>query len=183
MINDRLLDCYAHRLAPREASKRADVSLNTVYEHYGRLRARLVVAGYYQDGAMSLDEDGLAPEVKTTLRARRGIRTEDILPHAAELIEWAEEWPPQLVSKHIKKIVELSGPLHVEPELDQDRISRLGAYVRYARTELILSRLNAVEKPDEALAGRIERAERQKADLWRAYRTASKRIERSKTRG
>lgn len=179
MINDKLLDCYARRLPPQEAAKRSGVSLNTVYAHYGRFRDRLVFTGYYQDGALSLDEEGLSPGIQEELRFRRGVRTEEIFSHAAELIEWAEEWPPKLVSRHIRKIVELTGPLHAEPELNEDQASRLSIYVRYARTELILSRLHAVQTPDEASTGRIERAEQQKADLWRAYRSASKRIERS----
>ena len=43
---DRLLKCYAERLPPGEAARRTGLSLNTVYEQYGRIRWRLIETGY-----------------------------------------------------------------------------------------------------------------------------------------
>lgn len=90
---DKLLRCYAERLPPAEAAQRSGLSLNTVYEQYSRIRWRLMEVGYYRDAALSKDEDGLSDIVKEELRRRRGLEDGDIYAHAAEAIEWAEEWP------------------------------------------------------------------------------------------
>lgn len=38
---DKLLRCYAERLPPGEAAQRTGLSLNTIYQHYSRIRWRL----------------------------------------------------------------------------------------------------------------------------------------------
>lgn len=175
----KLLKSYAERLSPRDAAKSCKLSLNTVYLQYDRIRWRLILSRYYQNGALSFDEDGLAPGVKDRLKQRRGIAESDIYPHAAELIEWAEEWSPRLVLKHLNKIIALTGPLDVEPALSEVQTARLHAYVRYARVELIHERCNAEPKPDQAQQEFVARIEITLDRTWRAYRTASKRVERS----
>ena len=175
-----LLKCYAERRETKEAAKRAACSLNSVYLFYRRIRERLTATGYYRDGANSFDEAGLAPVIRRRLRARRGIRDEDIRPHAAELIEWAEEWPPRLVLKHLRKIIELTGPLDEEPRQRSPELQKLQAYVRYARTALIHDRRKASPHTSEAHQALVDRATAALDNEWRAYRAASKRVDRSK---
>lgn len=173
-----LLKCYAERCEAKGAAKRTDCSLNSVYLFYRRIRERLTATGYYRDGALSFDEPGLAPIISERLRLRRGIREEDIQPHAAELIEWAEQWPPRLVLKHLRKIIELTGPLDQERQLSGPQLDKLNAYVRYARTELIHDRRQNSPETGEAQRHRIDRAKAALDNEWRAYRAASKRVER-----
>jgi len=177
---EKLLRCYSERKSPKAAAKATGLSLNTTYLQYNRIRGRLVLSRYYQDGAVSFDEPGLAPEIKQQLKERRGIDEGDIYPHAAELIDWAEEWPSRLVLKHLRKIIELTGPLDVEPDLTNSEIKKLQTYVRYARTELIYDRLKTAPVIDEAQQSFIERTKVALDDEWRAYRAASKRVERSR---
>ncbi|MGJ0453950.1 MAG: hypothetical protein ACR65T_12095 [Methylocystis sp.] len=92
---DTLLKCYAERLPPGKAAQRANVSLNTVYDQYARMRWRLIEVGYYRDAARSKDEDGLGENLKQELRRRRGLEPDDVYAHAAEVIEWAQEWRPE----------------------------------------------------------------------------------------
>lgn len=175
---ESLLRFYAERRSPKAASKASGLSPNTVYLLYDRIRWRLVLTRYYQDAAISPDEDGLAPEVKRELRLRRGIGEDNIFPHAAELIEWAEEWPPKIVLKHLRKIIELTGPLDIEPELDELEQEKLGAYIRYARTELVYRRVEGSPITDEFQQSFRDRAKTALDTAWRAYRAASKRLER-----
>ena len=137
-----------------------------------------VLTRYYQNGARSLDDDGLASEVKQALRLRWGIREDNIFAHAAELIEWAEEWPPKVTLKHLRKIIALSGPLDVEPQLDELEEQKLSAYILYARTELIYRRIEETADNDEFQASFRDRIKASLDDAWRAYRAASKRVER-----
>lgn len=175
----KLLKCYAERLSPRDAAKSCKLSLNTVYLQYDRIRLRLILSRYYQNGALSFDEDGLASGVKDRLKQRRGIAESDIYPHSAELIEWAEEWSPRLVLKHLNKIVALTGPLDVEPALGETQAAKLHAYVRYARVELIHERCTAEPRRDQAQQDFVARIEITLDSTWRAFRAASKRVERS----
>lgn len=48
---EKLLKCYAERRSPKDTAKRTGLSLNTVYAQYERIRWRLVISGYYRDGA------------------------------------------------------------------------------------------------------------------------------------
>lgn len=175
---ETLLRCYAARSAPKEAAKSCGLSLNTVYLQYGRIRDRLIAVRYYRDGALSFDEAGLPPEIVQALKERRGIPEGDIYPHAAELIEWAEEWPPKLVLKHLRKIVELTGPLDAPRELSEAEYEKLQAYVRHARTDLIHDRVAASDDTGEFQQGYVARAKEALETEWRAYRAASKRVER-----
>lgn len=174
-----MLRAYARRCPPAEAAKESGLSLNTLYLQYDRIRNRLIEAGYYQDAALSLNEPGLSPLVQQHLRSRRGIRDEDIHAHAAEAIEWAEEWPPRLVLRHLRRIIALTGPLDRPFELSEAEADRLHAYVRYARTELIHDRRASVEAPDEGQSVSIDRSSAALEAAWRAYRAASKRAERA----
>ena len=117
---DKLLKCYAARLTPKAASARTGLSLNMVYELYHRIRWRLIIVGYYRDGALSIEEPGLSSKAKQALKNRRGIKPDDFYAHAAEVIEWAEEWPPGEVLRILRKIIALTGPLDVEPELSPE---------------------------------------------------------------
>lgn len=179
----KLLKCYADRLPPKSTAEICDLSSNTVYKQYDRIRHRLIFAHYYRNGAHSLDEHGLSPELQHQLRLRRGITDKNIYPHAAELIDWAEEWPAKLVLKHIGRVIDLSGPLDVEPELTGLQLHKLHAYVRYALVELILDRSEAAPSMDETQLDFIKRAKITLDDLWRAYRTISKQMERARTVG
>lgn len=177
---ERLLNCYAERLAPQQAATRADLSLNTVYEQYSRIRWRLIEVGYYRDAAQSVDEPGLAEATKQALKRRRGLGPDEVFAHAAEAIEWLEEWPPGEVLRQIRKIIELTGPLDVPYEPSDVQRRLLDAYVRYARTKLIHDRVEAKAKED---VGRHPFLERVKAALeqeWRSYRAAAKHVERTR---
>jgi len=177
----RLVECYAGRLPPQAAARSAGVSLNTARRLYKFIRVRLLATGYYENTALSKDEAGLAPEVMEQLRMRRGIRPEAIPLHAAELIDWAEGWPPRLVSQHIRTIVGLTGPLDDPAELSAAEYERLRAYVRYSRIALLYDRLKDKPEPDEARRDQIARVKARLDDLWRAYRAASKRLERGQS--
>lgn len=176
---DIFLKCYAQRRAPKDTAKACGLSLNTTYIQYERIRWRLIMAGYYSDGANSIDEAGLGVDVIKALRERRGIGNSDIYPHAAEAIHWAQEYPSGLGLKHLRKIIELTGPLDAPPVLTEPEAEKLDAYVRYARTELVYNRAKSLAEKD---AMREPFAERVKVALeseWRAYRAASKCVERS----
>lgn len=175
-----ILRCYAERRPPRVAAQISGVSQNTIYVQYLRIRYRLVAARYYSDGLISLDEEGLSPVVREALRLRRGIREDAIYLHTAELIVWAEEFPPGLVLKHIRKIIELTGPLDRPPQLGELEQSKLYAYIRYARVELIYEHFKALSSRDEARIAHINRTKETMDSFWRAYRTASKRLERDR---
>lgn len=179
----RLLKCYAERLPPKVAAEACDLSSNTVYKQYERIRHRLIFARYYRNGAFSFDEDGLAPELKQQLKLRRGITNKNIYPHAAELIDWAEEWPPNLVLKHLNKIIAFTTPLDVEPKLNDLQLQKLQAYVRFARVELILDRSKVAPNMDEAQQDFVRRAKLTLDDLWRKYRTTSRQMDRARTAG
>lgn len=177
---ETLLRCYAARSAPKEAAEVCALSLNTIYLQYGRIRDRLIAVGYYRDWALSLEEAGLRPEIVQALRERRGIPEDEVYPHAAELIEWAEEWPPKIVFKHLCKIIELTGPLGAPFDLTEAEYDKLRAYVRYARTNLIHDRAAASDDTSEFQLGYIARAKEALETEWQAYRAASKRVERDR---
>lgn len=176
----KLLKCYAERMPPKKAAEICGLSLNTLYLQYDRIRWRLILSGYYQNGARSIDEEGLSPEVKRQLKLRRGISKQNIYLHAAELIEWADEWPPRLVLKYIKKIIEFTGALDIEPNLTEVQLAKLRAYVRYARVELIYERRKAAPDTGENRQYLIDRAKSALEVVWRSYRAASKRQERTR---
>lgn len=177
---ETLLRSYAERRSPKETAQACGISLNTAYAHYNRIRARLILTRYYDSGALSYDEDGLGPEITEQLKRRRGIRPDEIYPHAAELIDWAEEWPPRLVLKHSRKIIDLTGPLDVTPNMSDLEIEKLQAYIRCARVELTLWRLEDSSLRDEAQRAIIGRAKDSLDRYRREYRTASKRLERER---
>ena len=178
---DRLLKVYASRFPPGEAAKRTGVSLNTVYEQYARIRWRLIEVGYYQDAAFSKTEAGLSQSVKDKLRLRRGIEGDDIHAHAAEVIEWEEEWPPELVLKHLRKIIELTGPIDLPLDLTAPQTDMVAAYVRYARTQLIENRVAKNAATDPAHQDFLERIRKAVATYRRDYRSAAKRVSRQET--
>ncbi len=176
-----ILKCYAARMAPILAAQKTGISRNTVYAQYERIRWRLLIVEYYTDAAPSADEPGLAPDIRQRLRERRGVRERSVLAHTAELIFWAEEWPPRLVLKHIKRIIALSGTLDTWPVLSETEIERLIAYVRYARTELISHRASENAAADPIAAHFAQRAKAAMEAHYREYRAASKRAERANT--
>ncbi len=176
--SEGLVRCYAERRAPKAAADDTGLSLNSVYKHYGLIRGRLIACGYYTDGALSADEPSLGPEIRQQLRERRGIRAEDIYPHAAELIVWAEEWPPRLVLKHLHRIIALTGPLDAPWPLSSAELNRVFAYARYARTELIHYRTKTLATEDDSWQSFLERTQAEMERYRRAYRTASKKAER-----
>ncbi|MEO0697853.1 MAG: hypothetical protein AAFY84_17360 [Pseudomonadota bacterium] len=171
---DKLLRCYAERLDPAETAKRTGLSLNTVYDQYARIRWRLIEVGYYSDAALSKDEDGLSEEAIAMLRQRRGLEDGDIYAHAAEIIEWLEEWPAGKVLRQLRKIIELTGPLDKPLSLSEPKAAVVIAYVRYARSHLIHERTT---KGTNAEDGHRDLTRATKS-LWTAYRTASKRLDR-----
>lgn len=177
---EALLRSYAVRRPPKAAADDSGLSLNSVYKHYGFIRERLIACGYYTDGALSADEPSLGPTISEQLRKRRGIRAEDIYPHAAELIVWAEEWPPRLVLKHLHRIIALTGPLDAPWPLSSAQLDRVLAYARYARTELIHDRTNTLAAQDDSWQSFLERTQSEMERYRRAYRTASKKAERER---
>ncbi len=175
---DKLLRCYAKRQLPAEAAQRAGLSLNTVYDQYNRLRWRLIEVDYYRDAAFRKDEAGLSNVVKDELKRRRGLEDGDIYAHAAEAIDWAEEWPHGAVLRHLRKIIALTGPLDVPLTLDEAQSAVTAAYIRYARTQLIHGRIIA-----NATSGDTTFAERVGIAMdndWRSYRSAQRQFERTK---
>ena len=172
---DKLLRCYAERQPPAEAAQRTGLSLNTVYDQYSRLRWRLIEVGYYRDAALSKDEDGLSDIVKDELRRRRGLDDGDIYAHAAEAIEWAEEWPSAEVLRHLRKIIALTGPIDRPMELSEPQTQIIVAYVRYARTKMIHDRVSKQAEADETLCPFAERTKVVLEKEWRRYRAASSR--------
>lgn len=174
----KLIDSYARGSPPQTAAHTAGVSLNTARRVYTFIRVRLLATGYYENTGLSKDEPGLAPEVMEQLRARRGIRSEDIPLHVAELIDWAEAWPPRLVGQHIRTILGLTGPLDDPVALSDAEYERVLAYVRYARMVLLFDRLESKPEPDAARRDQIARVKARLDELWRAYRAATKRAER-----
>lgn len=171
---DKLLRCYAEHLPPAEAAQRSGLSLNTVYEQYSRIRWRLIEVGYYRDAAHSKDEDGLSEIVKDELRRRRGLEDGDIFAHAAEAIEWAEEWPSLEVLRHLRKIIALTGPIDRPTELTEPQAHVVAAYVRYARTKLIYDRVSTKAETDEALRPFAERTKAAAEKEWKHYRLTCK---------
>ena len=176
---DKFLKCYAARLSPAEAAQRTQLSLNTVYDQYARIRWRLIEVGYYRDAAWSKDEDGLGEAARRELKRRRGLRPEDVYAHAAEAIEWAEDWPPASVLRHLRKIIALTGPLDSPMELSAVQERLVQAYVRYARTRLLHDRLKSNAALDSARASILEGVQEALQQDWRAYRAAAKQAERS----
>ncbi len=179
---DKLLKSYAARKMPKDAAKASGLSLNSVYIQYERLRWRLILADYYQDAARSPDEAGLSRELAEAMRARRGIPEDQFFAHAAEMIFWADEHPPRLVLKHLRKIIELTGPLDLPPVITEAEADKLNAYVRYARTELVYDRAVMSAARDEAMIPYRDRAKAALDAEWRAYRAASKKVERQPDR-
>jgi hypothetical protein len=175
---DALLKCYAARLSPSETAEQVGLSLNTVYEQYARIRWRLIEVGYYQDAALSKTESGLSESVQEQLRLRRGLEDDDIYAHAAEVIEWAEEWPPVLVLRHLRKVIELTGPIDVPLELSADQASIVITYVRYARTQLIFDRIAESAKADPAQESFLQRVAIAMDTYRKDYRAAVKRTSR-----
>lgn len=177
---EALLRCYAKRLPPGETAQHVGLSLNTVYEQYSRIRWRLIEVGYYRDAAYTTDEPGLAEETKATLRRRRGLGPGDIYAHAAEVIVWAEKWPPGDVLRHLRKIIALTGPIDQPLELTDIELSVVSAYVRYAQTTLIHNRVVNSAENDETNRHFAERTRLAVVAEWRIYRAAVKKAERQK---
>lgn len=168
---DKLLRCYAERLDPAETAKRTGLSLNTVYDQYARIRWRLIEVGYYRDAALSKDEDGLSEAAKAKLRQRRGIEDGDIYAHAAEIIEWLEEWPPGIILRQLRKIIELTGPLDKPLSLSEPQAAVVIAYIRYARTKLIHERVSDTAKSDETQGPLLQNTQLAVKSAWNDYRT------------
>ncbi|MHC0054155.1 hypothetical protein [Actibacterium sp. D379-3] len=165
---DKLLRCYAERLEPAVTAKRTGLSLNTVYDQYSRIRWRLIEVGYYRDAALSKEEDGLSEEAKAMLRQRRGLEDGDIYAHAAEIIEWLEEWPSGTVLRQLRKIIELTGPLDKPISLSARQADVVAAYVRYARAKLIHDRIKVTT--DDALTDFYRRSKLGHVDKRRSQR-------------
>ncbi|MEM7776903.1 MAG: hypothetical protein AAF732_14945 [Pseudomonadota bacterium] len=158
------------------------MSRDTIYRHYGLIRWRVILTGYYANGAYAKDEAGLSDVLQREIRLRRGIPQDHIYPHAAELIAWAQEWSPRLTLKHIKKIVSLTGPLDKPPALTDCEGQRLVAYINMAHIELLIDELLAGPVQDEAQRSLTARARERLEDYRRNYRAACKRIEQSPER-
>ncbi len=172
---DKLLRCYAKRLDPAETAKRTRLSLNTVYDQYARIRWRLIEVGYYRDAALSKGEDGLSEEAKAMLHRRRGLEDSDIYAHAAEIIEWLEEWPPGTVLRQLRKIIELTGPLDKPLSLSEPQGAVVAAFVRYARTKLIHDRATENNAHPLDFGSSTANYERALHETYRIYRSAKRR--------
>ena len=135
---DAVLDCYAAGLEPNLAAEHAKLSANSVYRSYGMIRRRLIQVGYFTDGALSVDEPALGDDLRAALRARRGIRDENVFENAAELIFFFERWPPKLVRAHITEIVAKTGPLG--RDVSDETVQAVHTFVRSARDALVLDR-------------------------------------------
>jgi hypothetical protein len=181
-IADGLLRCYAERLPPSEAAKSTGLSLNTLYEQYGRLRWRLIEVGYYQDAALSKTEDGLSKSAQEKIRLRRGIEGDDIYAHAAEVIEWEEEWPPNLVLRHLRKIIELTGPIDVVLAQSTFQADVVTSYVQYARTQLIHDRVAKNAESDPSQQDFLKRVSTAVNSYRKDYRASLKRMSRQNAR-
>lgn len=168
---DKLLRCYAERLDPAETTKRTGLSLNAVYDQYARIRWRLIEVGYYRDAALSKEEEGLSEEAKAMLRNRRGLEDGDIYAHAAEIIEWLEEWPAGTVLRQLRKIIELTGPIDKPICLSERQAEVVAAYVRYARTKLIHERVADTAKSDETQGPLLQNTQLAVKSAWNDYRT------------
>ncbi|MGR3662307.1 MAG: hypothetical protein ACU0CA_14170 [Paracoccaceae bacterium] len=103
---------------------------------------------------------------------RRGLGPDDIYAHAAELIEWAEEWPSGEVLRHLRKIITLTGPIDQPVELTEIQGKVVSAYVRYARTKLIHDRVTKNAADDKSNLPFNERTKAALDNEWRAYRAA-----------
>lgn len=175
-----ILMSYASRLAPKKAALSASISRNTARCYYRLIRSRLVQVGYYTETPGSVDDPGIAAEAALALKLRRGVRPEDIPLHTAEIIEWRDAFPPRLVLKHLRKVIELTGPLDAPRTLDVAEYDRMRAYVRYARTELIHDRVAISQNKDSFQSEYLVRAKVSLENQWRVYRAASKRVERQR---
>lgn len=179
---DKLLKCYAERLDPTETAKHTRLSLNTVYDQYARIRWRLIETGYYRDAALSKDEEGLSEEAKAMLRQRRGLEEGDIYAHAAEIIEWLEEWPPGTVLRQLRKIIELTGPLDLPLEVDELQDAVVTAYVSYARSDLIYRRISRSAQCIEDEGMLASYAEESVNRAWMNFRTLQRHRRRLRSR-
>ncbi len=177
---DKLLKCYAERLDPAKTAKRARLSINTVYGQYARIRWRLIEVGYYRDAAFSKDEDGLSEEAKAMLRQRRGLEDGDIYAHAAEIIEWLEEWPPGTVLRQLRKIFELTGPIDKPLSLSKSLAAVVSAYVHYARAKLIQERLKQTTDDYDIHEIVTQESELEIERYWKYYRSRAMHLKRSK---
>lgn len=175
---DKLLKCYAQRMEPSETAKRTGLSLNTVYAQYSRIRWRLIEVGYYRDAALSKDEDGLSEKAKDMLRNRRGLEDEDIYAHAAEIIEWLEEWPSGLVLRQLRKIIALTGPLDMPRDLTEMQAEMVQSYVRYARAKLIHGRVSEAAKTNDTKDYFAARTKAATEQAWIDFRSISRRLGR-----
>ncbi|MEL6570964.1 MAG: hypothetical protein AAFQ64_04855 [Pseudomonadota bacterium] len=171
---DKLLRCYAEHREPAETAKRTGLSLNTVYDQYARIRWRLIEVGYYRDAALSKDEDGLSEEAKAMLRQRRGLEDGDIYAHAAEIIEWLEEWPSGIVLRQLRKIIELTGPLDKPLALSESQAAVVNAYVRYGRAKLIHERVTKGTETDETQEPFAYHTYSSMKAEWNKYRKTTK---------
>lgn len=102
---------------------------------------------------------------------RRGLGDEDIYAHSAEAIVWAEEWPPSDVLRHLRKIIDLTGPIDLPMALSDHREAVVEAYVRYAKTKLLHDRLKAKAADDPTRLPRLENAQEALDKEWRKYRS------------
>ena len=178
-VEQRLIKLYAQRTPAPEAAQLLKVSLNTVYLHYGRIRLRLVLTGYYRDGGLSIDERGFGEEIKSAIRSRRGVREDNIYPQSPEVIDWENEWDARAVQRHIKRIIELTGPLYFETIAVDELID---AYVRFARSELLFLKLSERQGQDDRQGRLAERARTQMLDHRRQYRSLCRRVQRYRRR-
>ncbi len=178
---DKLLRCYAERLEPAETAKCTGLSLNTVYDQYARIRWRLIEVGYYRDAALSKEEDGLSEEAKAMLRQRRGLEDGDIYAHAAEVIEWLEEWPSGTVLRQIRKIIELTGPLDIPLNLSEPEAEVVAAYVRYACAKLIYDRSENYRDESTSQNPLFSQRSLTVEVYWRQYLALKKRFTRERS--
>lgn len=167
---DKLLGCYSRRKRPAETAKLTGLSLNTVYEQYARIRQRLIEVGYYRDAALNKDETGLSEKAKEMLRHRRGLEYGDIYSHAAEVIEWLEEWPSGTVLRQLRKIIDLTGPIDIPWNVSDSQAKVVFSYVRYARSKLLSDRSREKVAGDAIRAQFAERAMSAADKEWRSYR-------------
>lgn len=184
--DDRLreiLRAYAARISVGELRRRTGLSRNTLYWHYGLIRERLVMTGYYSvyPAIQKADVDAYR-HIKADLNRRRGLRDDNFGWHVSELTFWQDEPDPSLVLKHIHQIIRLTGPLGYDPVLSDVEMEILRAYIAFTGPEIVASirerKTEGSDFEEEQLRDAVDAAD----DLYKRYLATRKRMLRGRSR-
>jgi hypothetical protein len=174
-----IVRAYAAHVPVRELHEKTGVSQNTLYWHYGLIRERLALLGYFGvHPSVTRSDQDIYKHIKSDLMSRRGLRDENFGWHVAEVSFWQDRPDPKLVLKHIHQIIRMTGPLDYDPVMSEAGREVVEAYIAFARTEIIASIL--ARKPDrsEFDEEQLSNARTASEDLYRTYLAARKRLVR-----